>query len=80
MTLYKAMERGDGIYNVASGYEYKLSDMIDVLKTIYDVEVERRDWMNRDVKKFYVDNSRISQLMNIHWTTLKDGIREMMIW
>lgn len=75
-----SMEQGDGIYNVASGYEYKLSDMIDVLKTIYEVEVEQKDWIEGDVKKFYVDNSRISQLMDIHWTTLQEGVSDMMVW
>ena len=72
-----AMEKGNGIYNVASGYEYKLSDMIDILKTMYNVEIAQMDWMEGDVKKFYVDNSRLERLGIKDWKTLSEGMYDM---
>jgi UDP-glucose 4-epimerase len=69
-----AMEKGQGVYNVASGYTYTLNDMINILRTRYDVVIAQQDWQEGDVKKFYVDNTRISNLMKKEWVRLQEGM------
>lgn len=76
-----AMGSGHGIYNVASGYVYKLSDMIDELNKIFkEVIVERKDWQEGDVKKFFVDNTRIAEIGMTEWATLSEGLKLMNSW
>jgi UDP-glucose 4-epimerase len=71
-----AMEKGNGIYNVASGYNYTLNDMINTLTGIFpEVEIAQKDWQVGDVKKFNVDNSKINELGMSNWVELNEGIR-----
>ena len=70
-----AMDKGNGMYNIASGYNYTLNDMIKILSGIFDVSVEQTDWQVGDVKKFNVDNARINQLGMCDWVELGRGIR-----
>lgn len=73
-----AMEKGTGIYNAASGYCYTLNDMLIALKNVYgDFEVIQKDWQVGDIKKFYVDNTRIKDLGLTDWTHLVDGLKAM---
>ena len=63
-----AMQKGEGIYNVASGYPYTLNDIIKLLKNRHgDFEVIQKDWQIGDIKKFYVDNKRIMNLGINKW-------------
>lgn len=79
-----AIERGNGIYNVASGYVYQLIDMIEELRKIYpNIDVTKRAWQIGDVKKFHVDNTNINILMKrnyFEWVRLSDGIKNMLIF
>jgi len=74
-----AMEKGDGIYNVASGHLYTLNDMVEGLRKFYpNMQVEYQDWLPGDVKKFDVDNTRICNLGMKNWETLDEILECMM--
>jgi len=73
-----AMNAKGGFYNCASGYRYTISDLVKEFSKNFNfpIDVRYEDWMPGDVKKFYVDNSLISNEMGIFdWTKLEDGLR-----
>jgi UDP-glucose 4-epimerase len=66
-----AMEKGEGIYNVASGYRYTINDLISYLRKRYgSFDVIQNDWQEGDVKIFDVDNTRITNLGMKEWMKL----------
>jgi len=74
-----AMEKGEGIYNAASGYNYTLNGMIEILQGIFgEFQVIQKDWLVGDIKKFHVDNSRIKSIGMKKWYTLTEGIKRML--
>lgn len=69
------MVAGPGVYNVASGIEYTLKNLIGLLEHITGLKakVEYKDWQVGDVREFQVHSKKIKKLMS--FTPFEIGLK-----
>jgi UDP-glucose 4-epimerase len=70
-----AAEKGTGVYNVSSGFNYTLNELIGILQRDYNIRIDRTDWLPGDIKEFNVCNARIKNL-GVRFCTLEEGLKK----
>ncbi|AAM01938.1 TPA: SDR family oxidoreductase [Methanopyrus kandleri] len=79
----EAVERGDGVYNIGTGRETSVNDIVNAVKAVtgVDVEVVYEDPRPGEVRRIYLDPSRAREELGFEpRVDLEEGIERTWEW